>query len=249
MVHEITKRYEHDLLALDAVSLRVNPGEVYCLLGANGAGKTTMIDILMGFVPATSGWASINGINVMENPLETKKFVSYVSESVLLYGNFTARQNLEFFTRLGGKQNPSRDDCYTVLREVGLPEADFERRVRRFSKGMRQKVSMAIVVMRDTPAVLLDEPTFGLDPKTTEDILEIIDSLRNRGKAILMASQDIFRIKEIADRIGIMKEGRKVMERMHEELEYEDLQALYLNYMRGDYRADEQFRGSSKKQG
>src|SRR5689334_2630508 len=140
VAHEITKRYEHGLLSLDAVSLNVNPGEVYCLLGANGAGKTSMIDILMGFMPASSGWATINGINVMQQPLEAKKFVSYVSESVLLYDNFTARQNLEFFTSLGGKRMASRSDYYMVLREVGLPEADFEQPLKRVAKGIRQKV-------------------------------------------------------------------------------------------------------------
>ncbi len=235
---DVTKRYEDDLLALDAISFKVNLGELYCLLGANGAGKTTIINLFLGFIQPTSGSLIINGIDVARNPLEAKRYVSYVSNDVQLYGNFTARQNLEFFTKLGGRRDLDKGDFYAILREVGLPEVSFDQKIKQFSKGMRQKVGMAIAIMRDTPAILLDEPASGLDPQATAEVIDIIDGLRGRGKAILMATQDIFRVKEIADRIGIMKRGRKVLERTRDELEYEDLQALYLDYMRSGYRAD-----------
>jgi ABC-2 type transport system ATP-binding protein len=235
---DLTKRYDETQLALDALSLKVSPGEIYFLLGANGAGKTTVINIFLNFIEPTSGRALINGIDVTKEPLEAKKYLAYVSEDLMFYGNFTARQNLDFFARLGGKQELKRDDYYQVLREVGLEERAFEQKLKEFSKGMRQKVGLAIAIIKDAPAILLDELTSGLDPKVGAELMETLDELRGKGKAILVATHDIFRAKEIADRIGIMKEGRKVMERTRVELEQEDLQTLYLDYMRGGYRPD-----------
>jgi ABC-2 type transport system ATP-binding protein len=235
---DLTKRYDETQLALDALNLKVSPGEIYFLLGANGAGKSTVINIFLNFVEPTSGRAFINNIDVTKEPLETKKYIAYVSEDLMLYGNFTARQNLDFFARLGGRQGMKKDDCYQVLREVRLEEKAFEQKLKEFSKGMRQKVGLAIAIVKDAPAILLDELTSGLDPKVGAELMETLDQLRARGKAILVATHDIFRAKEIADRIGIMKEGRKVMERTREELEQEDLQTLYLDYMRGGYRPE-----------
>jgi ABC-2 type transport system ATP-binding protein len=235
---DLTKRYDETQLALDALNLKVSPGEIYFLLGANGAGKTTVLNIFLNFVEPTSGRAFINAIDVTKEPLEAKKYIAYVSEDLMLYGNFTARQNLDFFASLGGRQGLKKDDCYQVLREVGLEEKAFEQKLKEFSKGMRQKVGLAIAIVKDAPAILLDELTSGLDPKVGAELMETLDQLRSRGKAILVATHDIFRAKEIADRIGIMKEGRKVMERTREELEQEDLQTLYLDYMRGGYRPD-----------
>ncbi|MCI0391352.1 MAG: ABC transporter ATP-binding protein [Acidobacteria bacterium] len=236
---ELTKRYEDGLLALDRLNLKVLPGQIYCLLGANGAGKTTTINLFLNFIEPTSGIARINGIDVSAQPLLAKQNLAYVSENVMLYGNFTARQNLDFFARLGGKLGLKRDDYYGVLREVGLQEKAFEQKVRDFSKGMRQKVGIAIAIIRDAPAVLLDEPTSGLDPKAGAEFIDILTCLRERGKAILMSTHDIFRAKEIADLVGIMKEGRKQMECTRRQLEHEDLEALYLDFMRGNIRPEQ----------
>jgi len=232
----LTKRYDNEALALDAINFKVKKGEVYCLLGANGAGKTTTINLFLDFIKPTSGRALINGIEVAEHPLEAKKYVSYGSDDITLYSHFTARQNLDFFVKLSGKRGLTKDDYYAVLREVGLQENAFEKKVQFFSKGMQQKVSIAIAMIKDAPAILLDEPTSGLDPKASEELMETLDQLRCQGKAILISTHDIFRVREIADRVGIIKEGRKVLERTREELEHEDLQALYLDYMRNIYR-------------
>jgi ABC-2 type transport system ATP-binding protein len=228
---DLTKRYEDGLLALDGLSLSIQRGEIYCLLGANGAGKTTTINLFLDFVQPTSGSALINGINVAEDPLEAKKFVSYVPENVMLYGSFTAWQNLEFFSKLGGKHDLTKNDYHEVLRRVGLQDEAIGLRLKQFSKGMRQKVAIAIAIVKDAPAILLDEPTSGLDPQAAAEFIEILSGLRAQGRAVLMSTHDIFRAKEIADRVGIMKGGRKVMERSRAELEHEDLQALYLDYM------------------
>ncbi|HEX4963228.1 MAG TPA: ABC transporter ATP-binding protein [Thermoanaerobaculia bacterium] len=230
---DLSKRYEDGVLALDTLNLSIQPGEIYCLLGANGAGKTTTINIFLNFIEPSSGRALIRGIDVAKDPLTAKRHVAYLSENVMLYGNFTARQNLDFFARLSGRDGLTRESLTTVMRDVGLPEKAFDQRVRDFSKGMRQKLGIAIAMIKDAPALLLDEPMSGLDPKAAAELVQTLRDLRAQGKAILMSTHDIFRAKELADRVGIMKEGRKVFERSRAELQHEDLEELYLDYMRG----------------
>lgn len=228
---DLTKRYEDGQLALDALTLEITPGEIFFLLGANGAGKTTTINLLLNFIDPTSGKALVNGIDVMEQPLETKKHIAFVSENVMLYGNFTARQNLDFFARLGGKTELTKKDYYDVMRRVGLQEEAFERKLKTFSKGMRQKVGLAIAIIKDADNIVMDEPTTGLDPKSAAELMQILAHLRNAGKSILMCTHDLFRAKSVADRVGIMKEGRLVMLRTREEFLQDDLERIYLDYM------------------
>jgi ABC-2 type transport system ATP-binding protein len=229
----LTKRYEDGTLALDGLTLTVNPGEIYCLLGENGAGKTTTINLFLNFIEPTSGQALINGIDVTRDPLEAKKYVAYLPENVMLYGNFTARQNLDFFAKLGGRRDLRREDYYRVMGEIGLPEKAFEQKVKTFSKGMRQKLGLAICMIKRAPAMLLDEPTAGLDPASAAEILHLLKRLREDGRAILMSTHDIFRTKEIADRVGILKQGRLVVELTARELAHENLERLYLDYVAG----------------
>jgi ABC-2 type transport system ATP-binding protein len=228
---DLTKRYEDKELALDALNLEIKEGEIFFLLGANGAGKTTTINLFLNFIEPSNGKALINGIDVTREPLESKKHVSYVSENVMMYGNFSARQNLDFFAKLGGKDNLTRDDYYMHMREVGLQEEAFEKKVKTFSKGMRQKVGLTIAIIKDAPNILLDEPTAGLDPKAAAELMQILLNLKHQGKSILMCTHDIFRAKHIADRVGIMKKGRLVMVRTREEFLEEDLEQIYMNYM------------------
>lgn len=228
---DLTKRYEDQELALDALNLEIKEGEIFFLLGANGAGKTTTINLFLNFIEPTGGKALINGIDVTKNPLESKKYVSYVSENVMLYGNFTARQNLDFFAKLGGKTNLTREDYYMRMREVGLQEEAFEKKLKTFSKGMRQKVGLTIAIIKDAPNILLDEPTAGLDPKAAAELMQILVNLKRQGKSILMCTHDIFRAKSIADRVGIMKEGRLVMVRTRSEFLEDDLEKIYMDYM------------------
>ena len=230
----LSKRYEDGLLAVDNLNLKVECGEIFCLLGANGAGKTTVINLFLNFIEPTSGTATINSIDVTKSPLEAKRYVSYVSENVMLYGNFTARQNLDFFTKLGGRKELTREDYYQIMRKVGLEERAFEQRLKHFSKGMRQKLGIAIAISKNAPAILLDEPTVGLDPKAGAEFLDILRQLKDESRAIFMSTHDIFRAKGIADRVGIMKTGRLVGIMTKEELEKESLEKLYLDYMRSE---------------
>lgn len=228
---DLTKRYEDGNLALDHLNLEVKEGEIFCLLGANGAGKTTTINLFLNFIDPTEGTALINGIDVTKNPLETKDYVSFVSENVMLYENFTARQNLDYFARLGGKKNLTKEDYYSYMSRAGLQKEAFETRLRKFSKGMRQKLGITIAIIKDAPNILLDEPTSGLDPKAAAEFVTILKGLRDEGKPILMSTHDIFRAKEIADTVGIMKEGRLVMVRSRAEFLEDDLEKLYLEYI------------------
>jgi len=229
----LTKRYEDGVLALDHVSFAVQPKQIYAMLGANGAGKTTAINLFLNFIEPTEGEARIDGIATHKDPLQAKQKVAYVSENVMLYPNFTAVQNLDFFARLGGKTNYTKEDYRRVLLRVGLQEEAHNKRLKGFSKGMRQKSGIAIAILKDAPAILLDEPTSGLDPKAGFEFMQLLHTLREEGKAILMSTHDIFRAKEIADTVGIMKQGQLVMQRTAEELAGESLEDLYMAYMAG----------------
>ena len=228
---ELTKRYEDGELALDALTLKVEPGEIFCMFGANGAGKTTTINLLLGFIPPTSGTALIEGVDVAKDPLKAKRHVSFVSENVMLYGNFTAVQNLDYFSKLAGKRGLDKKAYTEVLARVGLQREAFDRRVKNFSKGMRQKLGIAIAVVKDAANVLLDEPTSGLDPQSGREFLEILVQMRDQGKSVFMSTHDIFRAKLIADRIGFMRKGKLVMLKTAKELAHEDLTDLYVQYM------------------
>ena len=236
---DLTKVYDNTILAVNELNLKIEPGEIYVILGANGAGKSTTISMLLNFIDPTSGTALVNDIEIPKFPLEAKKHLAYVSENVELYRNFTARQNLEFFTKLGGKTKVTRDELDATLARVGLPEESFKRRVKTFSKGMRQRLGIAIAIMKGADAVLLDEPTSGLDPKGGADFLNLLRELKSEGKAIFMSTHDIFRAKEIADRIGILVQGSLVRELSRQEIESEDLEALYLRFVAG-YESEEE---------
>ena len=226
----LTKHYG-DVRAVQDLNLTIEPGEIFTMLGANGAGKTTTLMVSLGFTEPTEGTVKICGIDVTKDPLEAKKHVAYVSENVMLYGNFTARQNLDFFTKLGGRKDATDADYEQVMERVGLQRDAFQRRVKGFSKGMRQKLGIAIAIMKDAEVILLDEPTSGLDPKSGAEFLDLLSELRSENKVIWMTTHDIFRAKAIANRVGIMVEGSLVKEFTREELEQEDLEKIYVEYV------------------
>jgi ABC-2 type transport system ATP-binding protein len=227
----LTKKYEDGHLAVDHLSFKVEPGEIFCMFGANGAGKTTTINLFLNFIPPTEGTALIEGIDVTKEPLRSKDFVSFVSENVMLYGSFTAYQNLDYFTKLAGKRGLTKADFAKALTSVGLQTDAFDTRTKNYSKGMRQKLGLAIAVIKDTPNILLDEPTSGLDPKSGQELLNLLVKMRDQGKSVFMSTHDIFRAKLIADRVGFMWRGKLVMLKTKAELAGEDLTALYIQYM------------------
>jgi ABC-2 type transport system ATP-binding protein len=233
-ITNLRKVYEDGTVGLDGLTLSVSAGELCVLLGANGAGKTTTIMLILGFTEPTAGEVRINGVDVQKDPLEAKKHVAYVSENVTLYGNFTARQNMQFFASLSGRDRIAEEECLAVFARVGLAENAYHRRVRGFSKGMRQRLGIAIAILKNAELIVLDEPTSGLDPKGGFEFLEIIHQLKAEGKAILMSSHDIFRVKSIADRVGIMRGGKLLELLDSQQVQSKDLERIYLEYMKAE---------------
>jgi len=219
--------------ALDSLDLSIEPGQVFCLLGANGAGKTTTINLFLNFIDASAGQALVDGMNVAEHSLETKKRLAYIPEQVMLYRHLTGLENLEYFTALAGHAEYSKGDLKRFLVEAGLPDEAVDRRVSGYSKGMRQKVGIAIAVAKKARALLLDEPTSGLDPKASNEFSALLERLSGEGVAILMATHDLFRAKETGTHVGIMKQGRLVARLTTEEIGHADLERLYLEHMHG----------------
>src|ERR671931_1451943 len=199
----LSKHY-NGTVALDALNLKIEPGEVFCLLGANGAGKTTTINLFLNFIDPTSGTARVNGLDVTKAPFETKKHVAYIPEQVMLYRNLTGLENLEYFTALAGHEYPRRT-FVDLFRQVGLAPGVEDQRVGTFSKGMRQKVGIAIAIAKKAGALLLDEPTSGLDPKASNEFSALLKRMSEQGVAVLMATHDLFRAKESGTRVGIME--------------------------------------------
>ena len=222
----LTKKYGSQT-ALNNLNLMINEGEIFALLGQNGAGKTTTINLFLGFIEPTEGSALINGISVAEHPQEIKKYLAYIPETVMLYPNLTGLENLEYFSSLAGFDY-SKTELGELLNTAGLQSQAFGQRLAGYSKGMRQKVGIAIAVAKKAKVLLLDEPTSGLDPKASNEFSEIIKTLAAKGTAILMATHDIFRAKEVATRIGIMKEGNLESVINARDISANELEALYL---------------------
>src|SRR5690606_4873509 len=197
--------------ALKDLSLKVGAGEIYCLLGANGAGKTTTINLFLNFIDPSSGSVEVDGLDVVKHAVETKRRLAYIPETVMLYGGLTGLENLEYFAKLGG-HSYSRSELLGFLDRVGLQSEAARKRVSTYSKGMRQKVGVAIALAKKAKALLLDEPTSGLDPKASNEFSNLLRHLQGEGAAILMATHDLFRAKETGTRIGIMRQGQLLTE-------------------------------------
>jgi ABC-2 type transport system ATP-binding protein len=213
--------------AVDNLNLTVAPGELFALLGPNGAGKTTTINCLLGFLTPDSGRALIDGLDVAREPLETKRRLAYIPEQVNLYGHFSGVENLAYFSELAGHRY-AEAELRRFLTDAGLQTTAHDQRVSGYSKGMRQKVGIAIALAKQAKALLLDEPTSGLDPSASHEFSQLLRKLRERGVAILMATHDLFRAKEDATRVGIMRHGKLAHILTAAELRHTDLEKLYL---------------------
>ncbi|MDQ5930663.1 MAG: type transport system ATP-binding protein [Bacteroidota bacterium] len=226
LAENLTKKYG-DHVALNSLNLYIRKGEIFALLGQNGAGKTTTINLFLGFIKPTEGHLTINGISVTKDPQRTKKEVAYIPETLMLYPNLTALENLKFFSALAGF-NYSKSELTYFLSKVGLQLTAHDQYLVGYSKGMRQKVGIAIALAKQATALLLDEPTSGLDPKASNEFSQILKELSADGTAILMATHDIFRAREVATHIGIMKEGNLVMIIEAQKISANELENLYL---------------------
>jgi len=221
----LSKNYSGEM-ALRDLNFSVKPGEIFCLLGQNGAGKTTTINIFLGLLEPSSGQALIDDKVVTNNTL-FRKSVAYIPELVQLYGNLSGVENLDFFSRLAGF-NYSKDELTHFLQQANLNQDDHAKRLSTYSKGMRQKVGIAVALAKNASYILMDEPTSGLDPKASVEFAKTCKELSRKGVGILMATHDIFNAVNIGSRIGIMKEGSLIHSTPTGDITAQELQNLYI---------------------
>jgi len=208
---ELTKIYRHQV-AVDHLTFAVNEGVIFGFLGPNGAGKTTTLLMLLGLTQPTSGHARILGIDPAREPIKVKARVGYLQENMGFYSDLTARQMLRFVADLNGigrRETEARID--KALTEVGLADEDPPKKIAAFSRGMRQRLGIAELLIRDARVAFLDEPTLGLDPDATQRITDLIRRLaREQRMTILLSSHQLHQVQKICDRVGIMIKGRMV---------------------------------------
>ena len=208
----LTKRYR-EKLAVNALNLTIEEGEVFGFLGPNGAGKTTTILMLLGLTEPTSGEVSVCGFNPSSQSLEVKKRVGYLPESPGFYDDISARENLLYMARLNRiPEDEARRRTAQVLDQVGLPD-DGRRLVREFSRGMKQRLGIAEVLVKKPTAIILDEPTLGIDPDGAIRILELIRDLnRDHGLTVMLSSHHLQQVQQICSRVGIIVKGKLIVE-------------------------------------
>lgn len=225
VVRDLVVRYAQRCV-LDGLSLTVGAGEVYALLGGNGAGKSTTLQALLGFVSPASGEVSVCGRKPSVEPVQVRRSIAYIPENVALYDHLSARENVRYFLDLAAAQR-SRAEIEDAFSTVGLGAEAWDRRVSGFSKGMRQKTAIALAMLRRASVLLLDEPTSGLDPGAAADFNALLTTLRKGGAAILIVTHDLVGAADIADRIGFLEHGRIVAEAAATGDERFDLRALH----------------------
>ena len=215
--HGLTKRYGR-VVAVEDLNLEVREGEVFGLLGPNGSGKTTTILMLLGLTEPTRGEARVLGLDPMREPLKVKTQVGYLPDQVGFYGELTAWENLRYTTRLLGlPEAEAKARIEEVLKRMGLWEVR-DRRVSAFSRGMRQRLGLAEVLLKRPKVAILDEPTLGLDPEAAREFLELIKGLKAEGITILLSSHLLHQVQEVCDRVGLFHKGRLALLGTVEEL-------------------------------
>ncbi len=204
---DLTKRYGGNV-AVNGVSFTVGRGEIFGLLGPNGAGKTTTILMMLGLTDVTSGSVSVLGYDPARQPLEVKRLIGYLPDTVGFYDHMTARDNLSYTAALIGIPRAERDRrIASAIQRVGL-EAVEHHKVDTFSRGMRQRLGLAEILMKQAEIAILDEPTSGLDPQATAELLDMIRALKRDGVAVLISSHLLERVQSVCDRVALFNDGR-----------------------------------------
>jgi len=205
--NSLTKKYG-SALAVDHVSFSVGRGEIFGLLGPNGAGKTTTILMLLGLTDISEGEVRVLGFNPAREPLSVKRRVGYLPDTVGFYDNLTAADNLRYTARLIGFRLAEREKRIAeAMERVGLAEFA-DKRVGTYSRGMRQRLGLAEILMKGAQIAILDEPTTGLDPHATAELLGIIRSFKTEGVSVLLSSHLLERVQSICDRVALFSSGR-----------------------------------------
>jgi ABC-2 type transport system ATP-binding protein len=203
----LTKRYG-EAVAVDGVSFTINRGEIFGLLGPNGAGKTTTILMMLGLTEVTGGTVRVMGYDPVREPLQVKRLVGYLPDTVGFYDHMTAADNLRYTAGLIGIPVAERDQrIVSALDRVGLGDV-VHKRVGTFSRGMRQRLGLAEIVMKEAVIAILDEPTSGLDPQATLELLDMIRQLKRDGVTILLSSHLLERVQSVCDRVALFHAGQ-----------------------------------------
>lgn len=194
---------------LQGISFTVAPGSAYALLGGNGAGKSTTLLTLLGFLSPDKGTVSVLDNDVTKNVSRLRREIAYLPEAATLYLHLNAYENLKYFLNLAGKVT-TQAQLDKALDEVGLQHEARSSHMDNYSKGMRQKVAIALAILRETPVLLLDEPTSGLDPIAIDEFNALVRKLAGQGKTVLMVTHDVYGACQVADRIGLLRRGKLV---------------------------------------
>jgi ABC-2 type transport system ATP-binding protein len=230
-VRGLTKQFGVAACAVQDLSLTTRAGEVYCLLGGTGAGKTTTIKMLLGLLPPSAGQATVAGVDVTADPLGARAQTTFLTGRGTLSGAMTTLQNLRFLVRIA-RPGPWREtDGRNALRTMGVPDRAFDERVKNLPRDLVMALWLAVAWLRATPVLLLDEPTTGLDAKAATRLQTRLARFRDRGQAVFIATADILFAGQIADRIGILKQGRMAAERTRAEVLSLSLTELYVDYV------------------
>jgi len=208
---DLTKRYG-DLTAVDSLNLTIHRGEVYGLLGPNGAGKTTTILMLLGLTDRSGGQVEVLGLDPARRPLSVKSRVGYLPDQIGFYDNLSAWENLFFIARLNGiSRSAARQRIDAALLRMGLADVA-GKPVKTFSRGMRQRLGVAELLLKQPQVIMMDEPTLGLDPEAAHQFLRMIQELKHEGIAILLSSHLLHQVQAVCDRVGLFQAGKLVLE-------------------------------------
>lgn len=204
----LTKKYK-GFVAVDGIDLNIREGEVFGLLGPNGAGKSTTILMILGLTEPTSGKVSVCGINSTTHPVEVRRRVGYLPEDVGFYEDMTGIENLVYTAELNGMpHDEARENAVELLHRVGLGE-ELKKRTGQYSKGMRQRLGLADVMIKKPEIIILDEPTSGIDPSGVQDFIRLIQQLSDEtGLTVLFSSHHLNQVQVACDRVGLFKRGR-----------------------------------------
>jgi sodium transport system ATP-binding protein len=235
-VHELTKTFidkkRGEIKAVNAITFRCEPGEVYGLLGANGAGKTTALRMLATILRPTSGTAIVAGYDVASEAQKVRSRVGFLSTATSLYGRLTAREMVEYFGRLNGIDGKRLRQAVDEIFSVWKIDEFSDRRCDKLSTGMKQKVSIARTLIHDPQVMIFDEPTAGLDVMTSRTILEFVRTCRSRSKTVVLSTHIMSEAAMLCDRIGIVQNGSMLAEGTLKELQLRydepDLEKIFL---------------------
>ena len=205
----LTKIYGKTIVAVNRLNLEIREGEIFGLLGPNGAGKTTTIRMLLGMTEPTEGTAFIDGHDCTRDPIKVKRITGYLPDNVGFYGDLTGRENLRFTGRLNDFPEEELDARIdSLLERVDILDAG-DKKVRTYSLGMKQRLGIADVLLKDPRLIILDEPTVGIDPEGVRQLIEIIKTLSHKdGRTLMISSHQLYQMQQICDRVGIFYKGK-----------------------------------------